>query len=194
MCWKKIAGLFRKSPVQPPVAPDPTPESANPVSLPHPEEPRVPSATSLTIDVRAVISAWFTGWGVPAASPADNYRAWWLSKVQVVVTEGLMLNGFPCPSYCEPWVPAVHIDPTWCNPGVIAHEMCHVTYHQLTAEEKAGWEVAYMALRGKDPLIKLMRAQHPYADANMNEAHSEVYRYLGQQMPESLKRFYPRLF
>jgi hypothetical protein len=33
-----------------------------------------------------------------------------------------------------------------------------------------------------------------YASQNDIEAHAEIYRYLGQFMPEVLKGFYPKLF
>ena len=41
---------------------------------------------------------------------------------------------------------------------------------------------------------KLLFSRNTYGLTNDIEGHAEVYRYIGQQMPEQLKQYYPRLF
>jgi len=40
----------------------------------------------------------------------------------------------------------------------------------------------------------LLYAKNPYGLTNDIEGHAEVYRYIGEKMPEQLKRYYPMLF
>ena len=85
------------------------------------------------------------------------------------------------------------VRPEWANPGVIAHEMAHISYSFLTITDVAQFALTYLPLLA-DALVKLLESQNQYMKTSTVELHAEVYRYLGERMPQSLKTFYPKLF
>jgi hypothetical protein len=86
------------------------------------------------------------------------------------------------------------IKPQWLNPGVIAHEQAHNSFALLTPSQKVNFPSVYAPLKETDYLIKLLYSKNTYGLSNDIQGHAEVYRYIGQQMPEQLKPFYPKLF
>jgi len=85
------------------------------------------------------------------------------------------------------------IRPEWANPGVIAHELAHESYSLLNAGQKAGFGVELNRLENTNNMVRLLYSRIPYAKANVIEAHAEIYRYMGEWMPETLKKYYPKL-
>jgi hypothetical protein len=64
----------------------------------------------------------------------------------------------------------------------------------LTPAMKANFSAVYTTLKNTDPLIRLLYSQNTYGLTNDVEGHAELYRYLGEKMPEQLKQFYPKMF
>jgi len=150
-------------------------------SLPHPQEKVDYSQTTENIDVNSVVRKWLADWQVP-----EQYHADWLMKPIKIDT------GLPCPAWVYNGILSVR--PEWCNPGVIAHEHAHISYSLLSEKEKVSFEKEYLPLVNTNPLIKLLYSRNQYGLSSLIEGHAEVYRYIGQQMPEFLKKYYPKLF
>jgi hypothetical protein len=83
--------------------------------------------------------------------------------------------------------------PEYANPGILAHEFSHLSYAQLTEEQKTMFQAEYQTALQTDDLLKLLYSQKAYMQASIVEAHGEVFRYLGNKIPASLKKYYPYL-
>jgi hypothetical protein len=59
---------------------------------------------------------------------------------------------------------------------------------------KADFKKAYTPLINSDPLIVFLYSRNTYGLSSVVEGHAEVYRYIGDKMPEKLKPYYPKLF
>ncbi len=179
MCWSRFLRLFKKNKT-------PT------LVIPHPEEAMNPSATLENTAMNQVINKWFTDWEVP-----DTQHAFWLG-VNIALVENLtvLVSGqsikVPAATYAE--IPRMHIDPKWANPGVLAHELAHIGHYLLSTEEQAAFLTAYNEALGTNALLRLLHSQNAYMKTNSVEAHAEIYRYLGEKTPESLKPYYPHMF
>ena len=177
MCLAKILDMLKKPAT---------------LSIPHPEEPRNPLATIDSVSFYLVLEKWFSDWGVPAEYQ-DFWRRW-----PVVLVPNLTYLGNPYPALT--WGDQTELDPTWCNPGVLAHEMAHKSWSQLTEWQRSAFNTAYTRLAiGEDKLLNFCWHQIAYmrttwGQNNNIEGHADCYRYLGKKMPQELKEFYPRLF
>ena len=182
-------------------APVTTPSPGNsprpPSTLPHPEEDEDTTQTAANTPVSDVFQVWFDSWHVPG-----RHHDYWRNAIDVQVYDAYpqsVLN-----MGVDAAVPGVSWEAggrrhyaclaTWFNPGVTAHEQAHNSYALLTEQQKVEFSIALQALRTTDPLMVLMFRQHPYAATNDVETHAEIYRYIGEQMPQQLKQYYPRLF
>ncbi len=165
MCWSK----WFKPKVKPP-------EEA-PLAIPHPEEPQDNSGR--LVDLEAVRAAWIKEWNVPAGGspllrvdlafdPNSHYPAYTLGR-------------------------KIFFKPSWALPGVLAHEMAHVVYANLTAIELQEFAGDFRNALVTDPLTRLLDAQNSYMNVSLVEGFAEIYRYLGDEMPGYLKRYYPGL-
>ena len=154
--------------------------------LPHPEEKVDYKQTLDNVAVAQVLGEWMLAWGVP-----EEYNDYWREAIVITVT-------------LEIWVPAqtweeggkrhLAVRPEWLNPGVIAHEQAHNSYSLLTNDEKSEFEGIYIPMVVTEPLIKLLYSKNAYGLTSTIEGHAELYRFLGSELPESLKRYYPKLF
>ena len=177
MCWSKIVEFFRK------------PKKAA-LDLLHPEESMNPLATAESVDLNVVLDKWFSDWVVPEAD-----RAFWKSW-PIFLVPGLTYNGSAYPALT--WPDRTDLDPRWANPGVIAHECCHVVWAKLDDTARAAFSAEYQSLMLTNALLQLMRSQKLYVQTQFGknsdiEGHAECYRYLGTQMPESLLVYYKGL-
>jgi hypothetical protein len=188
MCIEKILSLFKKKKI--PTAspePEPIPEPApDTLSIPHPEEAPDYSKTIENTDLDSALNEWEINYAVP-----EMYREYWKTKISITLNDELP---YPAATYKKDGVRYLTMRPAWVNPGVIAHEQAHNSYALLTEEQKAEFLAVYTPLKTTDPLIVLLYSKNSYGLTNDIEGHAEVYRYLGEKMPEELKRYYPRLF
>lgn len=150
--------------------------------LPHPEEPMNPSATLENTDIKWVVKQWLYDWGVPVV----YYPFWQGIDIKLDPT---LSN--PAATFSE--TKRMYVNPKWANPGVIAHECGHISYSLLTEGAKFAFETSYTLL-DTDPLLRVLHSQNSYMNTNIVETHAECYRFLGQQLPGNLKRYYPQLF
>ncbi len=174
-----LGGLFRRA--KPAILPEP-------LTLPYPEEHENPTATVQSVNIEAVILQWLVKWDVP-----DKYFDFWREvRVQVV-------DFFSDPRYQQ--YPAItwaedkrtEVKPVWANAGVLAHEMAHVSYSLLSVSKRLEFGVAYRSVQG-DKVFQLFCDTNSYRNTNEQEAHAEIYRYLGMRMPPILFQYYPNLF
>ena len=152
-------------------------------TLPHPEETQDLNATLENIDIKKVVEKWLYDWGVPIV-----YYPFW-QEIDIKLS---LEYPYPAATFSE--TKQMFIRPEWANPGVIAHECSHISYSLLTEAEKTAFESSYTTLLQTDALLRVLHSQNTYMDTNIVEAYAEIARYLGQDMPESLKRFYIKLF
>ncbi len=177
----KIAAWFKGKP-----GAGPSSGARAPLAIPHPEEPPDYSQTLANVNMAAALDAWEIKYNVP---PAD--RDYW--KTRIVITLDANLP-YPAATFEQNGVRHLTIRPEWVNPGVIAHEQAHNSYALLSPAQKAGFAAAYTPLKTSDPLIVFLYAKNGYGLTSDVEGHAEIYRYLGEKMPATLKSFYPRLF
>jgi hypothetical protein len=186
MCIKKILSIFRRTNVPTPT-PEPIPQPA-PIALiiPHPEEAPDYSKTIANADLNAALDEWTINYSVP-----ENCRAYWKTKIAVTLDANLP---YPAATYELGGIRHLTIRPEWVNSGVIAHEQAHNSYALLTEKQKIEFSAVYTSLKATDPLILFLYSKNSYGLANDIEGHAEIYRYLGEGMPEALKKYYPKLF
>jgi hypothetical protein len=165
-------------------------------TLTHPEEPQDKTRTVNNTDVNAILEKWLKGWSVPV-----EYWDYWKTKIKINLYDSWALECLALGIKIDTPAYAVEINggrqlnslATWFNPGVIAHEQAHNSYALLTDDQKGLFWETYQGLSG-NPLIKLLNQEQlvTWGDIVV-ETHAEIYRYLGQGMPEQLKHFYPKL-
>lgn len=167
------------------------------LTIPHPEEKPDYTQTIESTDACDIVNNWLLNYDVP-----PKHWEYWKTAIDVQVYD-------PYPDYMLLWgispdTPAfaweavgqrhMAIKPAFLNAGVISHEQSHNSYALLGEQEKAEFSAIYTPLITTDPLIKLLYSQNTYGLTSTIEGHAECYRYLGQQIPQELKRFYPKLF
>lgn len=154
------------------------------LTIPYPEEPPDYSKTINNTTTVDLLEGWFKVWKVP-----QQYQAWWLKEMNIVIS---IQYSYPACTFSQ--TRQLWIRPEWTNPGVVAHELAHVSYSLLTEEMKANFSAIYTPLKNTDPLIRLLYSQNTYGLTHDVEGHAELYRYLGEKMPEQLKQFFPKMF
>ena len=129
-------------------------------------------------------------------------RLFW-RKYKIILEDDLHLPVYSSPFYVVVMkVPAgmdsenniFYLDPQWACGGICAHEFCHESYSFLTDEQKAQFEVTFKEELKTNKLLQYAWETKPRMRDNMVEAQADCYRYLGAEMPESLKGFYINLF
>ncbi len=150
-------------------------------TLPHSEQPKNESATANSVSVHTLLEDFFIEYQVPA-----EYHPFWES-IEIELIDNLYV---PAETYSS--IKIMRLDPKFANTGVIAHEFAHISYSLLNDMAKGYFQVAYDSVQN-DSMIKLLHSQNTYMDSTIVEAHAEVYRFLGLEMPNSLKPFYPKL-
>jgi len=158
------------------------------ISLLHPEEMPDYSQTCDGIYISKAIDGWLTKWDVPA-----EYHDYWRASIVINVSND-MDNPAQSWGYPGSLVRYIDIKPAYLNAGVIAHEQAHNSYALLTDEQKELFAAEYLPLIKSDPYIKLLYSVNNYGLTSIIEGHAEVYRYIGANMPETLKSYYPKLF
>jgi hypothetical protein len=164
-----------------------------PPTIPHPEEPPNYAQTPTNTNIAMFVDKWLTDWAVP-----DKYHLGWKLTLDFIID-----NSFPYPAGV--WGTSdgiIHgkFQSPYVNTGVVAHEGGgHGSYAKLTEDEKLEFESTYVPLLNDDnpetqTIMELLWTVNSYMHTSAVEAHAEVYRYLGQFMPEELKQFYPNLF
>ncbi len=148
--------------------------------LPHPEESPILTGTTENTDIKSVIENWLTAWHV------INPDFW---RHDVDIELSLLFS--PEGTYGQQRL--IYIHPQWAVPGVIAHGAGHVVYEILSDEEKASFQVEFSKALETDKLLQLAYAEKPYMQTNAIETHADTYRYLGEKVPESLRKYYPNL-
>uniref|UniRef100_A0A6M3LIW5 Uncharacterized protein n=1 Tax=viral metagenome TaxID=1070528 RepID=A0A6M3LIW5_9ZZZZ len=153
--------------------------------MPYPEEPADLSTTLENVDVPDVIDLWHEKYGV---SNSD-----FLDSVIIEISEKYPYAG--CTEQAER---RIYMRPEYANAGVLAHEVAHIIWYNLSELYKSSFRVVFDYQLPNNALLKLLLDKKPYAavnhqNGNYIEVHAECYRYLGNQMPESLKEFYPYL-
>jgi hypothetical protein len=165
--------------------------------LTHPEEAKDDNATVENTDIYEVMTEWLRQWSVPS-----EYWTHWREAIVVqlydVWPSEMLATGIKADTPACTWESGGkrHLASLakWFNPGVIAHEQAHNSYALLTAKQKAEFSAAYTSLKDTDPLIKYLYSINSYGLTSDIEGHAEVYRYIGDKMPEQLKKYYPKFF
>ncbi len=170
------------------------PPGPRPSGIPHPEEPMNPMATLANTDVNVVMNQWLHDWAVPAQH-WDHWKSTIDVQVYEVYPDSLgMRQDTPAGTWEAGGKRHLAIKPQWLNPGVIAHEQAHNSYALLDSAQRGAFAALYSPLKTTDPVIRLLYSKNAYGLTNDIEGHAEVYRYIGQWMPEQLKPYYPMLF
>jgi hypothetical protein len=165
MCWFK-----KKQPIQP------LPQ----LVLPYPEEAENVNATMSNVDIKLVFEHWMINYNVPLSN-VPFFKTIKLELTELPITAGKVGT-------------TLLFSHKWANTGVMAHEMAHIVYDLLTYIQREEFSSLYKIERETNELVKLVFRTHGYAYTNDIEAHAEIYRYLGDKMPDSLKKYYPKLF
>jgi hypothetical protein len=148
-------------------------------TLPYPEE--APDY-SRTISGEELLQQFFDTYFIPEA-----YWDFW--KTATIVVDRTL----PYPAGMVSETKTLLLKPEYANPGILAHEFSHLSYAQLGENQKASFPAEYNTALQTDGLLKLLYSQKSYMNASLIEAHAEIFRYLGNRMPEALKKYYPFL-
>ena len=165
---------------------------------PYPEEKFNPDATEDNVIIEDIIDSWFWHYDVP-----EEYHDYWLYKIDIKIDA---IFPYAAGVWESNGIRHLTAQPGWFNKGVLAHEQAHNSYFTMTEEKKDSFKSAYLALRDSESLKHLKDYKavfklepdelcpwHNNVPAII-EQHAEIYRYLGTQMPQVLKQFYPKLF
>lgn len=183
MCKEWIMNLFKKK------------EDEKELCLTHPEENKNDSQTVENTNVNFFLLKWLESYKVPR-----EYYDIWINQIKITIydkwpPEVLALGihpGTPAYATSEGNNRILCCLAPWFNPGVIAHEQAHNCYFFLTEQEKANFAIDYLKVKN-DRLIQYLYSQNSYGLSSDIEAHAELYRYLAERMPDSLKKYYPKL-
>lgn len=173
------------------------------LSLPHPEESRNDKQTVVNINVGDIVLTWQMSWNVPIENrefldksiviqPLDTWPPELLTRFPKLA------GGAVACTVSDP-IKHLYILAPYLNPGTIAYEMAHPAFALLTDEQKTKYQVTFSNLRGVDPLLVKLFKQYSgelTADTDVDiriAGHAQIYRILGDQMPEILKQYYPQL-
>lgn len=173
------------------------------LTLPHPEEPARDWQRTSPIGetdhlFESVFWEFIAQWGVPAseAEALRNTTIWefYDEWPQTYLDWGLQPNTPACAwTDGDGYRHSAYLA-KWAVPGVMAHEAGgHGAWFQQSEPEHVDFEDTYQTVKDA-PLIVLLWSINTYGLSSPVERHAELYRYLGTNVPEPLKRFYPRLF
>ena len=158
--------------------------------IPHPEEAKKSGVKVADIDIQSLLSDWFVQWEVINKQYFLGVRIELKENLHVILENRLLK--VPAATYANAM--RMELDPEWANPGVIAHEMAHISYALLSDSQKAEFGIEYNKALEIHELLKFVSSQKPYMrTGGIVEAHADCYRYLGNLMPENLMQFYPNL-
>jgi hypothetical protein len=147
--------------------------------LPYPEE--APDA-SLSRTADQLLQLFFNKYSIPNA----HWDFW--RTVIIVIKKDL-----PYPAGMSSETKTLYLKPEFANPGIVAHEFAHLSYSLLDPGQKGYFPQTYLEVIQKDEMLRALYFQKPYMQTAIVEAHAEIFRYLGPQMPEALKKYYPKL-
>jgi hypothetical protein len=189
MCLSKL--FKKKSQAVDPITPSPV------LKIKFPEEVPDYSKTPNNTDINTVLREWFKQRDVPAI-----YQDYWLKAIDIQVydiyPQSILAMGItqdtPALTWEDDGKRHMAIKTAWLNPGVISHEGAHTSYGLLNIWDKQNFSEAYRKAKTDDPLIKLVNEYRIYSLTSDIEGHAEIYRYLGDSMPGTLKKYYPKLF
>jgi hypothetical protein len=167
--------FLRKKP-KPPEPPPPDPDPATWNDVPYPRET---STSPRYATVAELMAVWFSRWFV-----VDT--GFWSNISNLVVIIDPSMQGAAYTTGKE-----IHIHPDFSDPGVLAHEVCHVDWPLLSPNEQQDFADLYPVVAARDKLVALV-TKELWGEPKV-EAHAEIYRYLGKYMPVELRRFYPHL-
>jgi len=150
----------------------------------HPEEKPNYYTTLLNYNLDKVFNDWYVNYNVPLA-----YRDYWRGNVEIEVTESLPRN-IPAQTWGIEEKRHIRVRPEYLNAGILAHEIAHSSYALLTITDRANFIIDLQSL--KTGIIKYLASKKNFTKGNEVEGHAELYRFL--DVPESLRRYYPRLY
>lgn len=150
-----------------------------PSSLPYPEEPPDPN---LNLTGQQLLQLFFAKYFIPEV----HWNFW--KSVTVIVDKTL---SFPAGMVSE--TKTLYLKPEYANAGILAHEFSHLSYALLTNDQKNNFVPEYARALQTDALLKLLSSRNQYMKSSIIEAHAEIFRYIGNKMPELLKKYYPKL-
>lgn len=159
------------------------PKTETELAMPHPEEPMLYDVDLDNKNAIPIVLNWLQEWQVP-----QEHHYFWLVDCDIALDSTVNV------AYSASEIMKIRIHPQYANPGVLAHEAAHVSYSLLTDDEKASFSAIYNEERLSNKYIKLLYSINDYGLTNDIEGHAEVYRYLGEQMPDVLKIYYSKLF
>ena len=148
-------------------------------SLPYPEEP---PDFNLNITHEQLLQTFLTKYFIP--------QGHWDFWKQVTIKFDKTL-AYPAGMISE--TKTLLLKPEFANSGVLAHEFSHLSYSFLAEGQKNWFVEDYNAAIKTDALLQFLDSKNSYMNTSMIEAHAEIFRYLGNQMPASLRAYYPKL-
>jgi len=145
--------------------------------IPHPEQK--PDYVGPIITVDELITDCYEEYDIPTMFMANNV------DVEIHPFNGAGLT----------WMSLMKIliSPPYANAGVLGHEYAHIEYGLLPSNLKEKFNTTITPLIRRNIRIKTMLEQYDYGFTNRIELHAEIFRYLGDEMPAELYRFYPNL-
>lgn len=155
------------------------------LKIPYPEEKIDLSKNESNTDVQATFEHFLSN-RIP-----KQYRDEWRHRITLILNDNYY---YPAATVNDGLGNAIiTIQSAFTNDGVYAHEIAHIVWQDLTSIQKQNFASMHDALKDSNELMKLLYSENPYGLTNHVEGHAEIFRYLGEYMPEGLKQYYPRL-
>lgn len=187
--------LFKKKSAPTPV---PTPEPTPATFPPYPQEPRINGRQAADVPAQQLLLATLVKYNVPVA-----FHGHWVDTIPLEVLDNLTVPvqdpRFPgytvlmnVPAYTDS-TGNFREDAEYACEGITIHELSHRSFGLLLPQEKVEFERLYEA-RKTDELLTRLWQYNDYGFKNGHiEAHAEIMRYLGPEMPAELRKYYPKL-
>ena len=142
--------------------------------LPYPEEAK---GNGQGVNVEAVREEWITNYFVA------NPERWRTTKIDLKGDIAACAQAYSGDNRIE-------VQSAWLNPGVLAHEMAHISYFGLSDEAKGTFDRKWKDYSKTGYMSRLWAR---IKNDSSIEAHAEIYRFLGCWMPQDLYVYYPDL-
>jgi hypothetical protein len=92
---------------------------------------------------------------------------------------------------------AITFNPKYANIPTLAHEMCHSVYSKLTDEQRERFARLLFKIVPSNRMMELAIKDYGnskyWYHVQVCEAHSQIYRFFGKELPDDFREFYPFL-
>lgn len=168
--------------------------------LPYPEEKQDKTKTLANTKVSDVLDLLFGGEGKIPLEYKDYWLDWLVIRLFSKWTPEILSywpnvkESTPAFTYEDNGKDYIYCLVPWYNCGIVKHELGHGAEKLLSAQEWVEFINTYDRLIKTDKMLQYLNKVQPIYNDFYHEVYADIYRFLTEQMPPELRRFYPKLF